>query len=643
MSARAPREASPAATRFAVVGTAGHIDHGKTALVRRLTGIDTDRLPEEKKRGISIDLGFAPLTTPAGVRVGIVDVPGHERFVKNMLSGVGGIDLVLLVIAADEGVMPQTREHLAIVRLLGIARGIVVLTKSDLVERDWLDEVTRDVRALLAGTALADAPVVEFSAVTGSGQPALLAEMDRTLASVANRPATEPVRLPVDRVFTVEGFGTVVTGTLWRGRVSAGDTVEVAPMGRPARVRRVQVHGETVEQALAGQRTALALHGVEREQIERGDWVIAPGSLRASSTLDVRFELLDDVPRPWPRQSRIRFHLGASEIIGRLLLLDAAEVEPGGNALAQLRLERPAVAARGDRFVIRAYSPSRTIGGGSVIEPVASKRRRGGGVEELAVFETGSLEARVLQRLADKRGLESTAAVAQEMSEPEAEVGAALTRLEAAGEVVEPMTGRWLVHARWDEAEAAIERDVRAFATRFPARYGVPKGELKSGLKSALEPALFDAAFDALVKGGALEQRGERVRPVDLPWEPPAETMRALDTLEAELEAAGFAVPETAAWMAKLGAAASEVAALGMFLGRLVRVSQEFTLTAKQADELRVRLAQHFAKKPALAVAEFREIAGVSRKWAVPLLEHADRVGWTVRVGDERKPGPRLG
>jgi selenocysteine-specific elongation factor len=252
----ARRVSAPAtSTRFAVVGTAGHIDHGKTALVRRLTGIDTDRLPEEKKRGISIDLGFAPLTTPAGVRVGIVDVPGHERFVKNMLSGVGGIDLVLLVIAADEGVMPQTREHLAIVRLLGITRGIVVLTKSDLVERDWLDEVARDVRALLAGTALAEAPVVEFSAVTGAGQPALLAEIDRALAGVANRPATEPVRLPVDRVFTVEGFGTVVTGTLWRGRVRAGDTLEVAPAGRPVRVRRVQVHGETVDDALAGQRT----------------------------------------------------------------------------------------------------------------------------------------------------------------------------------------------------------------------------------------------------------------------------------------------------------------------------------------------------------------------------------------------------
>ena len=294
-----PPEA-PVATRLAVIGTAGHIDHGKTALVRRLTGVDTDRLPEEKRRGISIDLGFAPLVTPAGVHAGIVDVPGHERFVKNMLAGVGGIDLVLIVIAADEGVMPQTREHLAIVRLLGIPRGIVVLTKRDLVEPAWAEMVARDARALLAGTALADAPVVEFSAVTGEGTSELLAALDRQLASLANRPLDEPARLPVDRVFTVEGFGTVVTGTLWRGRVRTGDALELAPGARPVRVRRVQVHGVTVEEARAGQRTAIALHGVEREQVERGHWLVAPGSLRESAVLDVRFELLPDFPREWP-------------------------------------------------------------------------------------------------------------------------------------------------------------------------------------------------------------------------------------------------------------------------------------------------------------------------------------------------------
>ena len=629
-------------TRLAIVGTAGHIDHGKTALVRRLTGVDTDRLPEEKKRGISIDLGFAPLVTPAGVHVGIVDVPGHERFVKNMLAGVGGIDLVLLVIAADEGVMPQTREHLAIVQLLGISRGIVVLTKSDLVEREWLDEVARDVRALLAGGPLADAPRVEFSAVTGAGQEALLAAIDAALAAVPGRKRAEPARLPIDRVFTVEGFGTVVTGTLWRGTVRVGDTLELLPGGHAVRVRRVQVHGETVEEARAGQRTALAVHGVAKDQVGRGDWLVAPGSLRASSVLDARFELLPDYPKEWKVATRVRFHLGASEIIGKLVLLEGRTLAAGGSALAQLVLERDAVPARGDRFVIRAYSPSRTVGGGTVIEPVAERRRRrAGGLDSLAVHESGSLEARLLERLAGEKKPTATAVLAQAVSESEAAVGAALGRLAAGGEVMVAGTGRWASPARWAEARETIVREVGAYAAKYPARYGIPKGELKSGLKSAVDGALFDAAFDALVAPGQVELRGERVRVAGAPWEPPAEMMSMLLRIETELEATGLAVPETAAWVAKLGTPGAEVLSLGYFLGRLVRVSQEFTYTAGQLESLRAKLAAHFAKQPTMNVAEFKELAGVSRKYAVPLMEHGDRVGWTVRGGDERRAGGR--
>jgi selenocysteine-specific elongation factor len=630
--------AAPPATRLAIVGTAGHIDHGKTALVRRLTGVDTDRLPEEKKRGISIDLGFAPLVTPAGVHVGIVDVPGHERFVKNMLAGVGGIDLVLLVIAADEGVMPQTREHLAIVQLLGVTRGIVVLTKSDLVEREWLDEVARDVRALLARTPLAEAPVVEFSAVTGAGQAALLSAMDAALASAPGRKTAEPARLPIDRVFTVEGFGTVVTGTLWRGVVRTGDALELLPGGHAVRVRRLQVHGATVEEARAGQRTAVALHGVSKEQVGRGDWLVAPGSLRASPVLDVRFELLADYPREWKVATRVRFHLGASEIIGRLVLLEGASLKAGGSALAQVLLEKPAVAARGDRFVVRSYSPSRTVGGGSVIEPVAvRRRRRAGGLESLAVHESGSLEARLLEWVAAEPRLASTATLAQTAGESEEVVAAALGRLAEAGEVVAAAEGRWLGPARWAGAQEAVLREVGAYAEKYPARFGIPKGELKSGLKSAVDGGLFDAAFDALVGSAQVELRGERVRPAGSPWEPPAAAMAALERVEAELEAAGLAVPETAAWQSRLGPSGAEVLSLGYFLGRLVRVSQEFTYTARQIEGLRAKLAAHFAKKSTMNVAEFKEIAGVSRKYAVPLMEHGDRVGWTVRSGDERK------
>jgi selenocysteine-specific elongation factor len=634
-----------AARRLAVVGTAGHIDHGKTALVKRLTGVDTDRLPEEKKRGISIDLGFAPLVTPAGVRVGLVDVPGHERFVKNMLAGVGGVDLVLLVIAADEGVMPQTREHFAIVKLLGVQRGVIVLTKRDLVDDAWLALVTRDVRSLVEGTFLAEAPIVPFSAVTGAGTSELLAAMDAQLASLAARADSEPARLPVDRVFTVEGFGTVVTGTLWRGRVRTSDVLQLLPEGREVRVRRVQVHGATVEEAVAGQRTALALHGVDREQVMRGDWLVAPASLRPSRVLDVRFELLPDHPREWKPDTRVRFHLGASEIIGRLLLLgDAARgpLPPGGSALAQLRLERPAVAARGDRFVIRSYSPSRTVGGGSVIEPVAERRRRSevAGLDSLEVHETGSLESRLLEKLGTALKPVSTDQLALEVGEPVTTVASTLASLVLRGSTVMPAPERWLSDARWHKARDAIERVVRDHAEKHPSRYGVVKGELKSGLKSALDAGLFDLAFASLVADGELEQKSERVRPGGLPWEPPAATLALLEKLERMLEAEGFLVPDNDTWQKSLGAGATEAASLGFFLGRLVRVNSEFTYTITQMERLRSLVAGWFdAGRSTMSVADFRGITGASRKFAVPLLEHCDRVGWTVRVGDERRRG----
>jgi len=625
--------------RLAIVGTAGHIDHGKTSLVRRLTGIDTDRLPEEKKRGISIDLGFAPLVTPAGVHVGLVDVPGHERFVKNMLAGAGGIDLVLLVIAADEGVMPQTREHLAIVQLLGVRRGIVVLTKRDLVDADWAAMVAKDVRALLAGGPLADAPVVEFSATTGAGQWDLMAALDQQLAGLAVRSASEPARLPVDRVFTMDGFGTVVTGTLWRGAIATGDALDLLPEGHNVRVRRVQVHGHTFERAIAGQRTALALHGVSRDQVARGDWLVAPDSMRESRVLDVRFELLPEAGTELKADTRVRFHLGACEIIGRLVLLEGNTLAPGGSAIAQVRLERSTVAARGDRFVVRSYSPSRTIGGGSVIEPVAMKRRRAAaGLEQLEVHESGSVDARVLEKLGTHARPVSVDALAQEVGEPVAAVGEALARLGARSEAVAAGL-RWVGAARWNAALAAVRDAVRAFVDKYPARFGIMKGELKNGLKASLESAMFDAAFEALVAAGELEQRGERVRTGGVTWEPPAATLALLDKVEAELEATGYLVPENAAWQSKLGAAAPEVVALGFFLGRLVRVSAELTYTAAQMERLRATLFAWFSTHPSLTVASFRDLTGASRKYAVPLLEHTDRLGWTVRVGDERRWG----
>jgi selenocysteine-specific elongation factor len=400
-----------------------------------------------------------------------------------------------------------------------------------------------------------------------------------------------------------------------------------------------------VEEALAGQRTALALHGVERDDVARGDWLCAPGSLRSSRVLDVRFELLGDYPREWKPDTRVRFHLGASEIIGRLLLLGPSAtsgLKAGDTALAQVRLEQPTVAARGDRFVVRSYSPSRTVGGGTVIEPVAERRRRSdvAGLDSLEVHESGSLESRLMEKLSGLSKPATTEQLATEVGESVAGVLAALEALVRRGSAVSPAPGRWLSDSRWGDAREQLLHAVRDYAEKNPARYGVMKGELKAGLKTSIDAGLFDQAFAALIAEGEIEQTGERVRPGGMPWEPPAAAMAALEKLEGMLEADGFQVPENAAWQKTLGAGASDAAGLGFFLGRLVRVNAELTYTAAQLARLQRLVSEWFEGGHAsMTVADFRGITGASRKFGVPLLEYCDRVGWTVRVGDERRKG----
>src|SRR6266446_5813218 len=347
--------------KHVVVGTAGHIDHGKTALVRALTGIDTDRLPEEKARGITIDLGFAFLEEADGLTIEVVDVPGHERFVKNMLAGVGGIDLALLVIAADEGVMPQTREHLAICQLLRITSGMVALTKTDLADPDWVELVKDDVGRLLGGSFLEGCPIVPVSAKTGQGLPELRQTLARLAALVPGRPTDKNARLPIDRVFTVKGFGTVVTGTLMAGRLAVEDRVEIFPRALQAKVRGLQVHGRAVETAQAGQRTAVNLQGVERAAVERGDVIAPPAALVPTLLADATLELLADAPRPLKARDRVRFHVGTHEVMARVLLVDRQEVAPGDVTYGRFRLEAPVCALPGDRYVIRSYSPTTCV------------------------------------------------------------------------------------------------------------------------------------------------------------------------------------------------------------------------------------------------------------------------------------------
>jgi len=359
-----------------IIGTAGHIDHGKTTLVRAMTGIDTDRLKEEKKRGISIELGFAPLRLPSGQVAGLVDVPGHERFIKHMLAGAFGVDLVVLVIAADEGVMPQTREHVDIIELLGIKKGIVVLTKKDLVDEEWLLLVEDEVRQYLSKTILKDAPIVPVSSTTRDGLPELMKLLDDMAATIEEKPAFGQVRLPIDRVFKVVGFGTVITGTLWSGALKVGDTLEVLPTGAKVRVRNLEVHKDKVETAMAGQRVAVNLQGIEAADLERGYVLATPGFITPTFRIDTSLRLLSSSPWTLRNWHRIRFHLGTDECLGRVVLLDRDELNAGEEAYAQIILELPIVANKHDRFVLRFYAPVTTIGGGVVIDAHPHRQKR---------------------------------------------------------------------------------------------------------------------------------------------------------------------------------------------------------------------------------------------------------------------------
>jgi selenocysteine-specific elongation factor len=629
--------------RPVVIGTAGHIDHGKTALVRRLSGIDTDRLKEEKERGISIDLGFAHLALPSGRRVALVDVPGHERFVKNMLAGATGIDLVLLVIAADEGVMPQTREHLAIVDLLGVRDGVIALTKSDLVTPEMLRLVEEEARALVAPTALRDAPVVPVSSTTGEGIPAFLEELERAVARVGGRDASGPVRLPIDRVFSVEGIGTVVTGTLWSGTVHPADTLLLLPGGQAVRARQVEVHDQAAPEATAGNRTAIALHGVSRQDVARGDWLVQPGRYHATDILDARVKLLASA-RSLANRARVRVHLGASETLARVVLFGMEELLPGVAALAQIRLEAPVVAVPGDRLVLRAYSPSVTIAGARVIDASPPRRARLDGEtrEALEILESGSLADRVAL-LARQGGFEGTRADLAALrlgTEPMA-VEAAASRLPA---LVRLNDRRWLDRAAWTALLARVIDAVRRYGETHRLRHGIPKGELKSLLAREIEGPVFDEALERLLADRTLRAEQDRV---GLPDSGPVfapEQAQALERMERRLDAGGFQVPDLAEVLRDVPASArpAELARYLVESGRAVRVTSDLYYPAARWAEVESRVRGHFARKPALAMGEFKDLVQVSRKYAVPMLEHLDRLGITRREGDLRVPGPRL-
>ncbi len=612
-----------------IAGTAGHIDHGKTALVGALTGIDTDRLAEEKRRGISIDLGFAHLDLGDDLRIGFVDVPGHERFVKNMLAGVGGVDLVLFVVAADESIKPQTREHFDICRLLGLRQGIVVLTKADLVDEDILGLVRLEVEEFVAGSFLEGAPIVAVSAATGRGLGQLRELLARLAAGVRAKDAAGSFRLPIDRAFSMRGFGTVVTGTMISGAVRADDEVELHPGGRLLRVRGLQVHGAPVERAVAGERTALNLSGVEVADLARGMTLAQPGRFRSSRQVDCRLELLLSA-RPLKHRAAVHFHAWTAETLAEVRLASGSgTLQPGGRSFARLLLREPLLVLPDDRFIIRMFSPVVTIGGGTVLDTAGPRRPASG---RWAALADGSPAERVALLVAESDFGMSVPDLAARTGLPEGE----LETLAGSGAFFLTRSPQTWLHDR-SRAEAAQQRlkvTLRDFHRRNPLAAGMAKEDLRTQTLAGAPAFLFDALVE---RAGGIVAEGESLRLASHTISFRGDEEAALERIEDAFRQAGLAVPATREVLAAAGVDPARARSLLDILarrGRLVRIGADLVYHASALETLRALLTPHRGER--FAVPQFKEWTGVSRKYAIPLLEFLDRERVTRREGDLR-------
>jgi len=625
-----------------IVGTAGHIDHGKSTLIEALTGTHPDRLEEEKRRGITIDLGFAFLEDQ-GVRYGFVDVPGHERFVKNMLAGASGIDLVLLVIAADELIKPQTREHFDICRLLGVQRGVIALTKSDLADSDTRELARLEIEEYVKGTFLATAPIVEVSAKTQQG----LAELKKALREAAGEISAKDTgryfRLPIDRSFAVKGFGSVVTGTLFSGHVAVGDEVEILPSGKALRVRGLQTGGRSVERAEAGQRTAVNLAGIEHTAIQRGMVLSSRGRLRTTRRADVRLELLSGAA-PLKHRAQVHFHSGTLETIGEVYLLGARQLEPGGNAQAQIRLKEEAVLLRGDRFIVRQFSPVVTIGGGVVLDPHARRfsAKDTGRAQFLATLEKGSRED-ILWAMAERNILGITAEeIIVRTGWIEAEIQATAKTLSGKN-LVRTVSNEPLIliaAALFAEIGKKLLARVERFHKENPLLPGVTREELRASLGRRVRQETFAAAVQMLLEQKKITLQGEFIKKAGTEITLAPEELRAREQITQAFAKAGLAVPSVKEVLAQLKIETARAEKLLQILLRekvLVRVSADLIFHRDALDALSGLLAQYKKSKgDRIGVPAFKELTGITRKYAIPLLEYLDRQRQTRRAGDER-------
>jgi selenocysteine-specific elongation factor len=649
------------------IGTAGHVDHGKSTLVTALTGIDPDRLAEEKARGMTIDLGFAWLTLPSGRAASVVDVPGHESFIKNMLAGVGGIDVALLVIAADEGVMPQTEEHLAILDLLRVRSGVVALTKADLVDGEWLDLVREEVAERLRPTTLAGAPIIPCSAVTGAGLPGILAALDAALDTESDRRDIGRPRLPIDRVFTITGFGTVVTGTLLEGTLHVGQEVAILPGGPRGRIRGLQTHKQSVAEGTPGARLAVNLAGVERSAVTRGDTLTLPGQFRLTTAMDVRLEVLASAARPLAHNATLDLYVGAAETPARITLLERDELLPGERGWAQARLARPLVAAWGDRFILRTPSPSQTIGGGSVVEPWARrhKRRDAPTLARLEALAQGNPEEVALAALLPPK--ETSARRwpgfgGREAAEIERVTGLGAQELRSA---LETLVGRrqvtqvgayYYATAQWERLREASSSMLGEYHRQYPLRMGMPREELRArlglGPREAQEVSSALLTLGELAEGAAGEASHDREQEaagqarlktrsglVRLPGHEPRftpEQERAIGLLLQRFRATPFAPPTRAEAESAIG---PEALAALIARGELVRMSADIVLDRAAYQEAVRRLVAHLRTHDRISVAEARDLLATSRKYMLAIFERLDERRITVRADDDRVLG----
>ncbi len=635
--------------KHVIIGTAGHVDHGKTLLVKALTGIDTDRLQEEKKRGITIELGFAHLDWEDGTQAGLVDVPGHEKFIKNMLAGAGGIDLAMLVVAADEGFMPQTVEHLGILSLLGIQEGLVVITKTDTVDPEWVDMIREDVKEQVKGTFLENKPIMAVSAYTGEGIPELREHLKNLVQQTGEKSLRTPFRLPVDRVFSVEGFGTVVTGTLIEGSMSEDEMAELVPSGLTAKIRNLQVHGKDVTTAYAGQRVAVNLAGLKKSDIQRGDAVAKPGTVHVGQMLDVRLQNLKGSQRVILNNSQVHFYLGAAVLLAKVVLLDRDKLEPGDSCYAQVRFTDPIAAKAGDRFVIRFYSPLETIGGGVVLEDAPLRHKRGDKavLEALKIKESGSGDQKVVQAVAEEGiTLPDCKKLAARLAMAEEELQRELEQLVSRGKALEILPGRYLASVVLDKQWDSCQKLLSEYHIKNPLHAGMRLAELRQKLFPKTDLSIADGILRELQAEGKIKRVADRYALQAFEVKLTKRQNAIKDKMLKVYRDAGLESPSTdelwPMFQPKEKDEAKQVLESLVSGGQLVMLSPQIVVYKDVYAALLGALKEWFETHETITLAEYRDKMNTSRKYSLAALEYFDRNHMTKKDGDFRKPGAEL-